>query len=569
MKTVGRQTRIKLENLFIEQYNSYIKQVLSGERPCGKSEIHMVERQLKDLETEWKWTFDLSYATRPLVWMAANLKYPDGEKQGKTFRLEPWQVFIVMVLFGWIDNQTKNRRFLDAYIQVARKNGKSTFMGAIAVYMCFSKYEDIGAPVYIAATSLDQAGECFRRAAKELMLARHSGVQVFDSKNNKVIRYGTQEIIAVSASPKDGKLSHCTIIDEYHQHKNNDLINSIASGNISDPQSLTVRITTAGTELYGVCKKEYDKGIRILEGSIDIARYFVAVYELDYNDDVDCIDGWVKANPNYGVSIDIDALYARYEICRYSASDLVDFKTKNLNIWVNSTVRWANMEKWLDYCCLPWSDDILQNNPCYGGLDLSSNIDFTAFCADWPIDGRHYQKWLFFIPEDKVVEFTTTLQIPLQDWIDEGYVITCPGPVIDYSIVANYLIDFKETYNLQLIACDRWKLDSLARLMPDWFMDIAIEFSQSIKSMSVPINEFERQYLLGKIQSGNNPVMNWMMSCADSFTDSNGNIKIVKPSRERTSKRIDGVIASIMAHDTAETQSVDESYDLSLAISFC
>lgn len=369
--------------------------------------------------------------------------------------------------------------------------------------------------------------------------------------------------MAISGEPKDGKLSHFTIIDEYHQHKNNLLVNSIASGNVADDKSMLVKITTAGSDLYSVCKLEHDKAEQILKGTLDVPRYFTAIYTIDKNDDISKVETWKKANPNWCVSVSEESFKAQYDMCKFSTSELIDFKTKNLNIWVNGLNRWANMVKWDNLCSSPFEESVMKGGTCYAGLDLATVSDFTALTVDRLVKDVHYQKYFFWLPEERVVDLERQLKVPLRAWIEKGLVYTTPGGTVDYDKVAEDILDLREKYNIDLIAYDRRYIQYLAPLMPS-VSDRLVEFSQALMSMSPCIKEFERLYLNGKIQSGGNEVMRWMMSMAESKEDGKNNIQLVKPSRSGTlatknASRIDGVIASIMAVDLASTQSTSDN----------
>ncbi|GEM_PF-1694681 len=590
MRELHSTTVAKLKGFFIRAYYSYISAVTEGKRIAGKYEHALVDRQLDDMrkcesgDPAWEWVFDWDKAVRPLVWMAANLKFPDGIVMGKSIKFEPWQIFIVMCLFGWQGRRSHTRRFLNLYMEVPRKNGKSTLGGALIDYMAFADEEWHGEPCYVAATTLTQAEETFRRAADCLELGKHDGVLIADSKNNKVIRYGKRRVVAIDGKPKDGKLGHAALIDEYHQHVSNDLRDSIMSGNVSDPETLTMMITTAGKDLNCVCKQEHDKCIQILDGILADDRYLIAIYAPDDGDEPQSEITWEKANPNWGISVDADTFRARYGFIKNSPDDLIDFKTKNLNMWCNAGVnRWADMDLWVEYCCEPFDPDGLRGRWCTGGLDLASNSDFAAFVLDFPHDDpKHYRDYLVhqgvpeqiaeakshettssirhrqlyhcWVPEDRVDALSKQLRIPLRQWIQDGHITATPGATIDYDYIAQYIESCRLRYDLRYIACDKWKIDSLRRLMPEWFDDIALIFSQGMMSMSPSLSEYERLYKIGDIESGGNPVMRWMMSCADVKEDTSGNKKLVKPKVSRSKARIDLVIASIMANDTAITQ---------------
>ena len=559
-KRISAELRARMEARQKELFERYVNEVQSGVRKAGLSERLKVDRHVADLErTDWEWTFSWKVAHKTLVWMQANLRFPSGLCQGKALALEGWQVFDISTLFGWVSkDDPRQRRFTTGYWQVARKNGKSTIGGGVADYLAFGDdYPD--ARVYIAASSLDQCQESFGAASTMLTLGWYQGkVIVSDTKNNKQIDLIKSKafVKGIPANPKDGKLPHGLLLDEYHQHPDKKLYNSIDSGRVADPTAMMLIITTAGTELYGVCHQEYEKCKQILMGAEESDRYWISIYEPDEGDMDDDPISWEKANPNLGVkgAVDLGMMKDRYDKCKLTESDLVDFRIKNLNKWVTGSTRWTNMDLWLERCCDPFDVDELKGRTCYGGLDLSSTSDFTAFVLTFPprSEGEKWkQLYMFWVPGDSVVAFTRQLRKPLQDWIAKGLMRAPLGPVVDYLDVGNFIKGCMEFYDLRLIACDSWKLELFAAKVGDWFETIAAKFSQSMKSMTLPIDQFKEAYLTGMITSGGNPIMTWMMDCVDSFTDSNGNVKLIKPKLERTKTRIDGVIASIMSFNTA------------------
>lgn len=545
----------KTRQHYLQAYGEYSDSVLHGTRVCSMAERAKVQRHERELrEGVPGFVFDIEAGLKPLVWMCINLSFPMGTRAGEPMVLSPWQAWDTIVLFGWVQEKDHTRRrFTDAFFEVARKNGKSVYAAALLDYLTFGEVK--GVRSYIGATSLDQAEETFIRAGKALQLGhRNRKVMVSNSKNNKVITWGDCVIQAIAAEPKDGKLAYAAIMDEYHQHKDNSLVQSIRSGNVSDQQSMLIRITTAGVNLNGVCHEEYKKSLRILSGELKIPSYFVSIYEIDEGDNVDDPSIWPKANPNWGISIDPVAFQSTYEYARSSAADMVDFKTKNLNFWCHSTTRWANMDIWRERCHWGFDEKTLAGRLCYGGLDLSSVSDFTAFTLDFPLDdGRHIQLSHFWVAADRVVEISRQCRIPLRDWIEKGWVTATPGPVIDYTLVCDYLEQCHSEYQLKFIAADRWKIEELVRLMPPWFQEVAYEFSQGWKTMDPAIRDYERTYLEGKVSANGNTVMDWMMSCAEVVQDSSGNVKIVKPNGKKVETRIDGVITSIMALSNAKT----------------
>lgn len=469
--------------------------------------------------------------------------------------LSPFQIYDIMVLFGWVNAETGDRRFMLAYMEVARKNGKSTLAGALLDYMAFGERK--GVDCFVAATSLDQAEETFKRAADSLGLASHKNAKIANSKNWKVIEWNESRVKAISAAPKDGKLAYFTVLDEYHQHKDNALKDSILSGNVSDIPSLLLMITTAGVELESVCHSEYEKCIRILRGQEEGTHYFVAIYEADAHllpgDEM----AWRQANPNLGESVSLTAFRGIYDNSRSSEADTIIFRTKNLNQWCRGSVRWARMPIWEEKCHWYIDPEDLRGRECYCGLDLSSVYDFTSFTMDFPTDQGHVQITHFWVAGNQVNAIERTCRIPLREWIAKGYVTSCDGSdVIDYQMVCDYLQEMYDTYAIKFIAVDRWHIDRIEAMMPPWFQEVEVEFSQYMKTMSQATFKFERAYLQGEVTANRSPVIDWMMSCVESKVDSSGNVKLVKPNKANAkhNTRIDGVITSIMAYDTADTQ---------------
>ena len=548
-------TERKIAKGYKEDYCHYRDSVLSGKKICSVDETNKVERQERDLrEGVSGYHWDEDEAVKPLVWMAMNMVFPMGKKKGQPLILSPWQVYDTMCLFGWI-NDRGERRFIQGYIEVPRKNGKSTWMGGLIAYAAFGEKD--GARCYIAATNLEQAEETFKRATDGLLLAGHEGLKVSNSQHNKVATWGNSQIRAITGEPKDGKLAYFTIIDEYHQHKTNALIDSILSGNVSDQQATLLRITTAGTDLNGVCHEEFKKCEKILSGEVDNDGYFVSIYHADEGDAYNDVKTWYKANPNLGESVDMSKFSQIFDNAKMSEADTITFKTKNLNMWCRGVTRWANMPLWEEKCrwFVPIED--LKKKKCYCALDLSSVYDFTAFTADFPINGGgHVQITHFWIAENQLESIARQCRIPLRQWIADGYITATPGNTIKYEYVVDYLNDFYSEYGIMYIAVDQWHITDMESIMPQWFLDVEYECSQGMKSMSQMTTKFERAYREGEITANQNPVLDWMMACADAKMDSSGNVKLVKA--DKHSSRIDGVITSIMAYDCADVHGREE-----------
>jgi len=576
-KRLSAELRRKMEARQKEQFQQYLDSIVHAQRIAGLTEIQKVERHLSDIEKSehgWEWTFSWKAAHDALCWMQANLRFPSGLVAGAALKLQPWQVFDLATLFGWVSVKDPSvRRFTTGYWQVARKNGKSTIGGGVADYLAFGDGYP-AARVYIAASSLDQVQESFSAAANMMRYGFFAdNVVVSDTKNNKQIDMDKSFVKGISANPKDGKLPHGLLLDEYHEHKDKALYNSIDSGRVADPTALMLIITTAGVEIGGVCHQEYEKCKQILLGIEQSDRYWISIYEPDEGDKDDDVVTWEKANPNFGVpgAVDPDTLKDRYDKCKLTETDLINFRIKNLNRWVMGSTRWANMEAWLDRCSTPFDIDALTGRVAYGGLDLSSTSDFTSFTITFPplVAGEQWkQVYRAFIPEGRVTLLTRQTRKPLPDWIKKGYIIPTAGQVVDYAMVGAYILEAMGRYDIPAIACDSWKLDLMEARLGDWFSDMALKYSQGIKNISLPTDMYQEAYLTGSITGGGDPVMAWMMDSAEAMVDSSGNVKLKKPNHLRDRKRIDHVITAIMSFDLAVRMTKEEPVDVDDSLYF-
>ena len=548
----------KLTDHYTQAYQHYRSAVLYGTRVASKAEKAKVQRQETDLkEGVPGFTFDMDAGLRPLLWIAINLAFPKGGKRGQPMMLSDWQAWDTIVLFGWVKRDNPRvRRFTDAFIEVARKNGKSTYVGALLDYLAFGEVD--GVSCYIGATSLDQAGETFRRAADSLKLRKGDKVIVSDSKNNKQIKYKDSEITAIAAEPKDGKLSYAAVIDEYHQHKDNGLLNSISSGNVSEQQAMLIRITTAGVSLGGVCHEEYKKCKRVLKGELEIPRYFISIYELDEKDSVDDPSVWPKANPNWGVSVDPETFESHYEYARASEDDIIDFKTKNLNLWVDAPDVWIK-DDLVARCDYGTTDADLEGETCYAGLDLASHVDINALCLYFPERPVPACRFYFWIPEDKVREKED--RVDYRQWKEEGWIRVTNGNVIDIDEMVADLTRILRRYDVQSLAFDPAKAyhGVIQGLQKEGFDDLLDEFSQGIQNMSEPTKKIEADVSAGLVDLMRNPVIRWMFRNVVIYRDANDNIKMDK---KRSIEKIDGCVAMANAYGTYMSTDIDSFHNI-------
>lgn len=365
------------------------------------------------------------------------------------------------------------------------------------------------------------------------------------------------QALSSDAHTLDGLNPSCAIIDEYHAHKTDELLNVIETGMSARTQPLLFIITTAGNDRNVPCFEEYERCSKILERArgYENEQYFCMIFELDKKDDWKNEKNWYKANPNLGVSVEIDDLRMKYKNALQKSTDEASFRTKNLNEWLNVADVWIKQSQW-QKCHRRFSEKNLAGLRCWGGIDLSKRLDITAFTWYFELEnGKRYAKHYFFIPEDQIENKMRGDSYLFRRWIKEGYVFATPGETVDYSFMFRKIIDDSKIYDVQEIAYDRNLAAHLIQDLSDVFT--CVEFSQSITGMSEPSKAWEQLIADGKLID-NNPVMDWMVSCATVKPDANGNIKPIKPDVNKSTKRIDGVITSIMANNRLEVALADE-----------
>lgn len=543
----------------------YIEDVISGRQVVCKWTRLAVERHLRDLEhqntPEFPYYFDEAQAKRAIDFKQ-QLRHTKGEwanprKHDTRIHLEPWQQFIDWVLFGW-RREGGYRRFTKAYEEVARKNGKTTKGAADANY-CFSmdRPPEIGPEVYFVATKKDQAKIAWEEAERQIERQPFLRKLTHTYKQNStIIIPGTaarMKPLGKDSHTEDALNPHFVLVDEYHAHRDNGMLEVMESALGAREQPLIEIITTAGFDKECACyQEEHSLAERILERSIDPVpeNYFCIIFTLDEEDDWTDPEVWIKANPNLGISVRWDYLRQRIQDALQSPAKQNKIKTKNLNIWTQAETRWILDERWM--ACADESPVDLGEFaflPCTLGMDLSSSQDITALALCFlprKGDDRFRFFYRFFVPEEGLLERERRDQVPYSHWVEHGLIYTTPGDVIDYDFIEDQIAEDAKRYQILETAYDPWKAQEIVNHLSEGGMTM-VEIFQRYSGMAVPTDTFETKVLAKEVVHDGNPVMRWMVSCTEVKSDRQGNIMPMKPRREKTGKRIDGVVASILA----------------------
>jgi phage terminase large subunit-like protein len=536
----------------------YARRVVDKETLACHWIIQACKRFLSDLQRKDIY-FDEEEANRVVNFFELYLCHWEGKWAGDPMLLEDWQKFILQQIFAWKRVDTKLRRFRRAYIQIARKNGKTSFAAGIALYHLIADSEN--APqVFVGANNEDQAKICTNtcgriiEASPRLRKLLQSGQIKLTSYNNKVhtVTYRSKngQINAMSrdAGTKDGFNPSLVIIDEYHEAKNDKLLNVGSSGQGAREQPLLLTITTAGFNKQGPCYSQLRKmSTEILDGISNDDSFLPILFEQDADDDWKDITLFPKSNPNMGVSVFPSFLTDRLsEAILQGGTTEVDFKTKNLNTWCDAAKVWIPDAVWIANTNLEIKPSDLKGAVCYGGLDCAKSVDLNAFILLFPefreVKGKVISAFLpfFWLPEEKL---KTPDHINYHKWCDDKHIFKTEGNIADYNQIEHDILRLIEQYDFQGLDYDHAYAGNVASNLANQGVQCT-SLRQGFLSLTAPTNELERMAVGGLLEHFNNPVMRWMISNVVLDVDAAGNIK---PNKAKSQNKIDGVAALINA----------------------
>ena len=492
--------------------------------------------------------FDEAAAQRACDFFPTLLRHIEGQVAGKPFVLEPWQQAIIGNLFGW-KRADGTRRYREAFVYVPRKNGKTPLCAGIALYLLMCDGEK-GGQVYSAAAEREQAALVFRHAAGMVLQEPELDSRTTVRRTYKTIEHPNSgsiyKALSADAKTKHGLNIHGLIVDELHAHPDGELVDTLLTGTASRAQPLSVHITTADYERESICNRKYAYACAVRDNGGDPDKpgcdpaFFPCVWEVSVDDDWTDEGVWERANPNLDVSVSRDYLRRECERAKEEPSYLNTFLRLHLNVKTNADIAWLDMKAW-DRCAEECDPDELRGRPCYGGLDLSKTTDLTAFSLYFP-ETDHVMAW-FFIPEDRAAQAERRDRVPYGSWSRRGYVEQTPGNVTDYNHVAGRVMAICAEFNPIDVGYDPWNATQMAQGLTDEGLAM-VEFRQGYRSMSEPSKALERLVMSGELKHGGNPVLRWNAANAMIRMDPTG---AIKPDKAKSTGRIDGVVAAVMA----------------------
>lgn len=529
----------------LHRAEQYAEDVRSGKVVACHWVKQAVERYYRDLDNavEKGWVFSRQHAERAINFIE-RLKHVKGKWAGEYLHLEPWECFTLWNIFGWLISSTMTRRFIEAYVEVARKNGKSTFAASIALYLEFADKE-MGAEVYSVATTRDQARICFKYAQD---MVRFSDLNKYAIVTRDAIVYErlgcTYKPLSSDARNLDGCHSHGVIVDEYHAHRSDEVYGVMSTSMGARQQGLMLIITTAGLNTSVPCFAYRKTMCQVLDGTLDADRNFAIIYTLDDIAEVDDPAMWVKANPCLDVSLAREWLEEQYDKMKREPSKMANIMTKSFNVWMDAPTVWIPDREWAEIQSVVPMEE-LEGCSCVGALDLAAVNDYCSFMLLFREQGRYQMLWRFYIPEDKYRQRYDLQRenANIEEWVRKGYITVTDGNVTDYEYIIRDIVQLGQIYNIDTVAYDPWNSSVIVPKLVE--RGVTMEpFTQTIGNYAAPTKEFERLVGLGIIDHYDNPVARWMLSNVVIREDVNGN---KRPDKSKSSEKIDGIVAAIMA----------------------
>ena len=501
---------------FADKAYQYALDVVAGAIPTCKWTRKACERHLSDLSrSDGQYVYDPAKGNRVCAFISM-LPHVSGRWAAarERIRLEPWQCFIVCSLFGWLKATTGKRRFSLAYIAVPRKNAKSTLAAAIALY-CLIFDGEVGAQVFAGATTEKQAHMVFDPARQMVLktpeLVSRFGVEV--AARSIMVPSTNSKFECLIGKPGDGGSPSLAIVDEYHEHLTSDLLDTMVTGSVAREQPLTFIITTAGSNIGGPCHLLQEDIEKTLDGVITNDHWFGLIYGMDRDDDWASDLALQKANPNLGISVNLDTLQQERQVAIQSADKQNIFRTKHLNQWVNAAVGFYDLNAWSKCYDPDLKPEAFEHQDCIIGLDLASKLDLCAAVKVFvkQVDGVDH---LYVLPRTYLPEAQVNKpeNRHYQKWVSEGYLKATDGNATDYQTILDDLMHDSDRFHVRELCFDPHEATYLTQVVRSKLDIELVEIPQRKETLSEPTKWLQSLIISGRIHHPNDPVLTWCLS---------------------------------------------------------
>lgn len=533
----------------LQRVFDYAYDVVEGKIKAGRKHILACQRFLNDTEQlekdDYPFYFEAEELEQFYEW-SKMFKHRKGEMAGKNIDLTDFQLFLATNIFCWKRKSNGARRFRKAYIQLARKNAKTQFLAILTSYAAF--LSDETEECYIAGWSREQSSICYEEVLGqigtcELLQGKYTDSygKIKHHKSGSIIQPLSRE----ARKTGDGKNPSIAVIDEYHAHETSEIYDVMVSGMVARKNRLIAIITTAGFDMSNPCYTEYQYVSRMLDPEDETENndeYFVMICELDPEDDIKDETVWIKANPIVATyESGIDSLRSELKIALEVPEKMRAFLTKNMDKWVDQKENgYMPMNKWDD--CYTEEKFDLKKYPCFAGVDLSQTTDLTSVGLVFDLGKKYFVRQHSFIPEDRLRERMQTDKVRYDLWVQQGWLTTTPGSVVDYNFIESYFMKLRDQgYQIKEIDYDKWNATHFAQNMDaEGFM--IVEIPQSIRQLSEPTKAFRSEVYQGNILHEKDPLLRWAINNAILRMDPQENIMLDK---SKSKNRIDPIAAVI------------------------
>lgn len=528
---------------FIQEYYN---QISDGKIVVGKRIRTVYEKLISDIENPGRWKFCEKSAKRPIDFIEGLCRHSKGEWIGQPMHLELFQKAFISALFGFVDDQGM-RKYKETFFLVARKNGKSSLLSGLMLYMMIADGEG-GAQIVSAATKKEQAtivfSECLNMVAQSESLKSHLKKRKTDLYFP--LTFSNMTALSSDSNTLDGLHLHLAVIDELHAVKDRNLYEVLKQGMSARRQPMMVMITTAGTVRECIYDDMYEYASKVCDGVLTDDRFLPILYELDDRTEWTDYRCWEKANPGLGRIKKLEDITEKVERAKANPKDLPGILTKDFNVRETATGSWLTFDEINNTNTFTMED--VKDSYAIGGVDLSSTTDLS--CATLLImrpDGQKYAVQQYFLPAYNIAQRVKEDNIPYDKWAEQGLVTLSEGNKVNYTDVSNWFDSMYYKYGIRplWIGYDPWNSTYYVQEMQDRGYQMQI-VRQGTMTLSQPMKELGADIAAKKINYNNNPLTKWCLTNTGVKTDENGNIKPVK-GQSRT-MRIDGTVSLLIAY---------------------
>ncbi|WP_341776578.1 terminase large subunit [Staphylococcus simulans] len=530
---------------YIEEY---YRQIKSGEIVASKRITKQYEKLIDDMYNHPQYIYDHAKAERPIKFIETFCRHSKGELAGKPLILDLFQKAYISALFGFVDKETGKRRYTESFFYVARKNGKTTMLSAIALYMMIADGES-GAEVYSVASKRDQANILFDQAHEMIKQSPDLSRNIRKRKSDLYFshNFSKMQSLGKNSNSLDGLNAHLVVIDELHSIQDRNLYEVMKQSQSARTQPLLIMITTAGTNRGTIFDDLYEYACNVVDGNFKDDNFLPIMYEMDKKSEYKNPECWQKANPSLNISKRVEDLERKVARAENDANNLTGILTKDFNVRETSHNAWLTFEQINNTAIFDIKD--FADWYAIGGADLSITTDLscaTLLFVD-PDTEMRYVHQMYWLPEDNLRERVDNDKIPYDKWHEQGLLRLCRGNTINYSDITDWFVEMIEDYEITplWIYYDNYSARYWVDEMEGHGFKM-VRTPQGAKTLSLPMQNLGADLKKHKVNYNNHPILKWCLTNTGIETDRNGNIVPVK--NQSPKRRIDGTASLLDAY---------------------